>query len=71
VNEQVEAAASEWHRPLLRFTSGARYLETRDWPSDWAGMSEGELADLLYRSFPRDTSTRNQTEFRRRRGEIE
>jgi hypothetical protein len=70
VNEQpLEAGASEWRRPLLRFTSGSRYLETHDWPSDWAGMSEGELADLLYRSFPRDPSTPNETEFRRRRGE--
>jgi hypothetical protein len=69
VHEQADAIASEWQRPLLRFTSGARYLETREWPSDWAGMSENELADLLHRSFPRDPSTRNLTEFRRRRGE--
>jgi hypothetical protein len=73
VNEQPvpDATASEWRRPLLRFTSGSRYLETRDWPSDWAGMSEPELADLLYRSFPRDPSTRNPTQFRRRRGETD
>jgi hypothetical protein len=72
VNEQpLETAASEWHRPLLRFTSGSRYLETREWPSDWAGMSENELADLLYHSFPRDPSTPNETEFRRRRGETD
>jgi hypothetical protein len=73
VNEQPlsDAAASEWHRPLLRFTSGARYLETRDWPSDWAGMSETELADLLYRSFPRDPSTPNPSPFHRRRGETD
>jgi hypothetical protein len=70
VNEQrSEGAAREWQRPLLRFTSGARYLETREWPSDWAGMSETELADLLYRSFPRDPLTPNPTKFRRRRGE--
>lgn len=56
-------------RPLLRFTSGARALDTADWPSEWAAMSEQDLSDLLYRSFPRNESA-NQTAFRRRRGDI-
>jgi hypothetical protein len=71
VNEQpIEATAGERYRPLLVFTSGARALETRDWPSEWARMSEEQLADLLYSSFPRDPSTENPTGFRRRRSDI-
>ena len=70
VNELITASSSsERQRPLLRFTSGARELETREWPPNWAQMSEMDLADLLYRSFPRDGSTPNPTEFRRRRGD--
>lgn len=56
-------------RPLLRFTSGARSLDTADWPSEWGQMSDADLSDLLYRSFPREGSA-NPTEFRRRRGDI-
>lgn len=68
VNEQpTDTTAIEWQRPPLRFTSGARALETRDWPPEWAHMSEDELAELLYRSFPRESSTGTPTAFRRRR----
>jgi hypothetical protein len=71
VNEQpTEGTRSDRQRPLLVFTSGARALETRDWPSEWAYMAEEELAELLYRTFPRDPSTENPTAFRRRRGDI-
>jgi hypothetical protein len=71
VNELASvSSSSEQQRPLLRFTSGARSLDTADWPSDWARMSEIDLAELLYRSFPRDGSTANSTEFRRRRGDV-
>ena len=71
VNEgPAETTTGERYRPLLVFTSGARALETRDWPSEWARMSEEQLADLLYRSFPRDRSMENPTGFRRRRGDI-
>lgn len=70
VNELATAStSSEQHRPLLRFTSGNRSLDTADWPADWARMSELDLADLLYRSFPRDGSP-NPTELRRRRGDV-
>jgi hypothetical protein len=69
VNELVDTTTSAGHRPLLLFTSGARALETRDWPSEWARMSDAELAELLYRSFPRNPSTENSTGFRRRRGD--
>jgi hypothetical protein len=71
VNEQsAETAASERQRPFLVFTSGARELETRDGPSEWARMSDNELADLLYRSFPREPSMDNPTAFRRRRDDV-
>jgi hypothetical protein len=71
VNEQAtETTTGERYRPLLVFTSGARALETRDWPSDWPRLSEEQLADLLYRSFPRHPSRANPTGFRRRRSDI-
>jgi hypothetical protein len=70
VNEQpTETTASERQRPLLVFTSGTRALETREWPSDWARMSDDDLAELLYRSFPRER-VENPTGFRRRRSDI-
>jgi hypothetical protein len=68
VNEQpTETTASGRQHSFLRFTSGARSLETSDGPSGWARMSEDELAELLYRSFPREAATDNPTRFRRRR----
>lgn len=71
VNEiPAESTGAAQQRPLLRFTSGARSLDAADWPSQWVQMSEGDLSDLLYRSFPRDGSSANPTEFRRRRGDI-
>lgn len=71
VNELATAStSSEQHRPLLRFTSGSRSLDAADWPSDWARMSELDLADLLYRLFPRDGSAPNSTGLRRRRGDV-
>ena len=71
VNElQADSTGAERRRPLLRFTSGSRALDTADWPSGWVDMSEQDLTELLYRSFPRDGSATNSTEFRRRRGDI-
>jgi hypothetical protein len=70
VNELPHSSTTSGQRPLLRFTSGARSLDTADWPSEWAQMSEQDLAELLYRSFPRETSGANPTEFRRRRGDL-
>ena len=70
VNEQpTETTPNGPERPLLVFTSGARALKTDAWPSEWSRMSEEELAELLYRSFPRERS-RNPTAFRRRRSDI-
>jgi len=68
VNEQIETTAAERQRLVLRFTSGARALETRTWPHEWARLSEEELADLLYRSFPR-TPSDNPSGLQRRRGD--
>lgn len=70
VNElSTGSTSTEGERSLLRFTSDARSLDTADWPSEWARMSEEELAEVLYRSFPREGSTENPTGYRRRRGD--
>jgi hypothetical protein len=69
VNELPAGSTTSGQRPLLRFTSGARSLDTADWPSEWAQMSDQDLADLLYQSFPREGSA-NSTKFRRRRSDI-
>ena len=70
VNEQIETGSSERRQRLvLRFTSGARALETRNWPHDWSRLSEEELADLLYQSFPRNPTEQNTTSYKRRRGD--
>ncbi len=70
VNElAADSTGAEQRRPLLRFTSGSRELDTADWPSEWVQMSEEDLSELLYRSFPREDAA-NPTEFRRRRGDI-
>lgn len=70
VNEQIETGSPERRQRLvLRFTSGARALETRDWPHDWSRLSEDELADLLYHSFPRNPIAENTTSYKRRRSD--
>lgn len=69
VNEQTETTSDRRQRLILRFTSGARALETRDWPPDWSRLSEDQLADLLYHSFPRNPTSENPTGYRRRRGD--
>lgn len=65
----TETAGVRPQHALLVFTSGARSLETRNRPTDWTRMSDMELADLLYRSFPRSESDTNPTAYRRRRGD--
>jgi hypothetical protein len=70
VNEQIETGSAERRQRLvLRFTSGARALETRDWPPDWSRLSEDELANLLYHSFPRNPTAENTTSYKRRRSD--
>lgn len=70
VTEHPTEATARRQPALLVFTSGARTLETRDRPPDWARMSDIELADLLYRSFPRSESDTNSAGYRRRRGDF-
>lgn len=67
----VRAPGGRHEVPVLRFTAGARSLDTARWPRDWRGYSDHQLADLLWRSFPRDPRAQSRTENRRRRGEID
>jgi hypothetical protein len=39
--------------PVLRFTAGARDIDMRDWPEDWADYRDDQLVDLLRRAAPR------------------
>lgn len=58
--------------PVLRFTAGARRLDATEWPADWRSFSDHQLADLLWRSFPRESSGSTAPgAFRRRRGELD
>ena len=57
---------------VLRFTAGARSLDVRSWPEDWRAYSDHQLADLLWRSFPRESArAADAGGFRRRRGELD
>jgi hypothetical protein len=38
---------------VLRFTAGARDIDMRDWPKDWADYRDDQLVDLLRRAAPR------------------
>jgi hypothetical protein len=59
-------------RPVLRFTAGARSLDVTSWPPEWRNYSDYQLADLLWRSFPREgADSSDLTGFRRRRGEVD
>lgn len=57
------------HRVVLRFSSGARVLDLLAWPHWWPDLDERELADLLWRAFPRDPGGDNPTPYYRRRGD--
>lgn len=58
--------------PVLRFTAGARSLDVTSWPPDWRGYSDHQLADLLWRSFPRPSvGVAEPGAFQRRRGELD
>ena len=54
---------------VLRFTSGSRTLDLLAWPRDWITRSESELAELLWRAFPRAAEGTMEEMDRRRRGE--
>ena len=59
-------------RPVLRFTAGARSLDVTSWPAEWRNYSDYQLADLLWRSFPREEAGSAEAGgFRRRRGEVD
>jgi hypothetical protein len=42
--------------PVLRFTAGARDIDLRDWPKDWADYPDERLVELLRRAAPRPTA---------------
>lgn len=54
---------------VLRFSSGRRNLDLLAWPPQWRSYSDEELADLLYRAFPRAAREEELTTARRRRGD--
>ncbi len=39
--------------PVLRFTSGARDIDLKDWPKDWADYPDERLVELLRKAAPR------------------
>lgn len=45
--------AQDGGRSVLRFKSGPRYLDLRDWPKDWSDYPDEELVSLLRRAAPR------------------
>lgn len=54
---------------VLRFTCGSRKLDLLAYPRDWCLRSDEELAELLWRAFPRAEAGMAMMEQRRRRGE--
>lgn len=57
----------ERHPPVLRFTAGARYLDLKTWPRDWADATDDILAELLRLSAPRATDDTRRPDMPRRR----
>jgi hypothetical protein len=39
--------------PVLRFTTGARDIDLKDWPKEWADYPDERLVELLRRAAPR------------------
>ena len=56
-------------RVVLRFSSGRRSLDLLAWPAAWFRHSEEELAELLWRAFPREASSSATGTLRRRRSD--
>ena len=56
-------------RTVLRFSAGRRTLDLLAWPRDWKQYDEAQLADLLYRAFPRRTTMREADAPARRRSD--
>jgi hypothetical protein len=53
--------------PVLRFTAGARYLDLKTWPRDWADATDEILAALLRLSAPREAQGHPRLDAPRRR----
>jgi hypothetical protein len=53
--------------PVLRFTTGARDIDLRDWPKDWPNYSDQQLVDLLRTAAPRAPTGHFSPETPRRR----
>jgi len=49
----VMRRSDEGGPPVLRFTAGARDIDVRDWPKDWADYPDEQLVALLRRGAPR------------------
>lgn len=52
--------------PVLRFQAGARWIDLRRWPTNWADQPDTALVDLLRTEAPRPPSA-SRTDPRRRR----
>jgi len=48
--------SSDGSGPVLQFAAGARHINLRDWPKDWADYPDEGLVNLLRRAIPRPTS---------------
>jgi hypothetical protein len=57
--------------PVLRFTAGARDIDMRDWPKDWADSSDEQLVELLRRAAPRKAGSAPKPNGPRRRWDDE
>lgn len=55
--------------PALRFTAGARSIDLRPWPRDWADLPDDVLVDMLRHAMPRGESAPRQGAERRWRGD--
>jgi hypothetical protein len=42
--------------PVLRFVSGARFVDLEKWPPAWVDFTEDQLVELLRRGAPRAVS---------------
>ncbi len=68
---QVASRTGTKSASVLRFSSGTRSLDLADWPEEWQGFSDSELASLLSESFPRPPRQQNPTTHRRRASDTE
>jgi hypothetical protein len=43
--------------PVLRFSAGARWIDVKSWPKEWATLSDDVLIDMLRNAAPRPPSS--------------